>query len=100
MMVNKNELLEALQKFDYFTVDKLIDLTTSKKRGICQSVIYHSVNLHWKSTVYKFQNKYDEDIKMFLDANIEDAEFDDGILTLHIQNCPEQVKIRCCKRIH
>ena len=99
-MINKEELLEALQEFDYFIVDKLVNLTTGGRRGIMQTSIYDKVKLEWKGLCFKFWNKQDKDVKLYLDADIEDAEFDDGILTLHIQNCPEDIKIRCCKRIH
>jgi hypothetical protein len=96
--VDKQELLESLQLFDYFCIDKNVSLTTEKRRGIMQSSVYHSVNLHWKDSVFKFQNKHDEDINMYLSADIEEIEFDDGVLKIHIENCPEVVTIRCCKK--
>lgn len=103
-MINKNELLEQLQEFDYFVVTKLVDLTTGEKRGIVQSSLYDNVELEWNGSTFKFWNDKDEDVKMFLDSNITEYDFykKNGatLLNVHIEDCPETIEIRCDKRIH
>ena len=98
-MINKKELLEQLQQYDYFVVDNVVDLTTGTKRGICQTSIYDNVKFHWNGKAFKFWNEKCEDVSLFLDSNIENAEFEKDILTLHIDDCPEVMKIRCRRRM-
>jgi len=96
--MNKNEvekLLERLQQYDYYVVYKLVDLTTGERRGICQTSVYHNVEL---GECFKFWSDKDKDITLYLDSNIESQEWNNDELILHIIDCTEVINIKCRKR--
>jgi len=97
-MINKKEvkdLLDRLQQYDYYVVNEMVELTTEKKRGICQTAVYHNVKLDWNGTAFRFWNGYDADVSAIINSNIEPPEWNENVITLHITNCLKTFSIIC-----
>lgn len=94
-MIDKKELAKQLKNFNHFIVSKVSTLTIRGRRGIYQTSVYHTCDLHWKDSVFKFQNKYDEDVVLYVDSNIHTLNWNGNKLTLHIPDCLESVDIMC-----
>lgn len=95
--MDKENLLEQLQDYDYFIVDRNVTLETENKRAIMQTSTYNNVKLHWNGSVFKFWNDKCEDVKMFVNADVSKCEWCKNIITIHIIGCLESVTIKCFK---
>ncbi|WP_227019163.1 hypothetical protein [Sinanaerobacter chloroacetimidivorans] len=106
-MINKEELLNLLQEYNYYIITKLVDLQSQskRKRGIMQRAVYHNVKLQWNGSVFKFWNSENDDNIMYLNSDITNFELirDDrnkDILKVYITDCPEVVEMSCGRHHH
>jgi hypothetical protein len=103
-MIDKEELLEQLQKYGSFVVYKLVNLTTEERRGIDQTTCYHNVKLDWNGSVFKFWDGKENETfnKMLINSSIDSYEIEPhpmgDKIVVHIENCLETVEIICNKR--
>ena len=94
-MINKTELLEHLQKFDHYLITESVDLIDEKRRGVMHITVYDNVDLYWYDTYFKFWDEKDKANVLYINAEIENIEWNRDTLTLHLVNCPEIINIVC-----
>lgn len=93
--MDKKELLEELQKYNVFIVQKIAEINNCKKKGVVQSTVYHNVKLCWNGSAFKLWNNKDKDVDLFFNSNIEKYEWNDDIVVIHIVDCPELITMSC-----